>query len=193
MRTLAWCWAPSPLVSATARPWLQPAFSTSEISTTRIALARLPSWPSSCRLAARPHSSRERESLVNLIDPQFPAWDNFAPILLLQPRYRELYTAVKWGGMKEIRYWLPQHDLKRKEERLTRYFSSGHHSCTRLWIEVPGQPSPGLPLRASRRLQHARTAVPDGFADYSVVDGCSLFQERLGAPRAADMTLRGVD
>ena len=61
-------------------------------------------------------TSRERESLVNLIDPQFPAWDNFAPILLLQPRYRELYTAVKWGGMKEIRYWLPQHDLKRKEE-----------------------------------------------------------------------------
>ena len=27
-----------------------------------------------------------------------------------------MYTAVKWGGMKEIRYWIPQHDLERKEE-----------------------------------------------------------------------------
>ena len=61
-------------------------------------------------------TSKERDSINNLIDPQFPAWDNFAPLMLLQPRYRELYTGVKWGGMKEIRYWIPQHALNRKEE-----------------------------------------------------------------------------
>ena len=48
------------------------------------------------------------------ISLQFPAWSNFAPLLLLQPMMDEMYTAAKWQGMKEVKYWISKDDLERK-------------------------------------------------------------------------------
>ena len=54
--------------------------------------------------------------MKNCISPEFPAWSNLAPLFLLQPRHLHIYTGVKWGGVKEVRYWSTQHDLQRKEQ-----------------------------------------------------------------------------
>ena len=58
-------------------------------------------------------TSLERTQLKNCISPEFPAWSNLAPMFLLQPRHLHIYTGVKWGGVKEARYWSTQYDLQR--------------------------------------------------------------------------------
>ena len=105
-------------------------------------------------------TSLAREQLSKCISPQFPAWDNLAPMFLLQPKHLHIYTGVKWGGVSEVRYWSTQHDLQRKEQswkQAHQLHIQGYEDKKR-WAQELVEENHAVLARAKTREAHRKNA-----------------------------------